>query len=121
MTEPKQCPECGFEELEVNKDVDGNDVVESGWYCPDCSSTFDEGSTLHWDEIDFPVWIEFESYNDHWELLDKFHWQTGLYDGDHNGTPGLRDMKYTVFTVWFTVDEYGSVEGPYDEKGGELL
>lgn len=114
-----ECPECGFEELEPRKTVENNEVIEGdGQYCPECEAEFGEDTVLDWDDIDFPVWIEWESYNDTWRMYDKFFRKTGLHE---DVTVDLRDMKYTVFHVWFRVDEDGSVEGPYDSKRGELI
>lgn len=114
-----KCPECGFEELEANKEVVDNEVREDGLYCPDCDTTFKDDTTLQWDDIDFPVWVEVEHYDDDYGLLRSFEYQTGLYRGDHNGAPGYGDMKYCVFCVWFKVEEDGSVEGPYANKRDE--
>lgn len=116
----KQCPECGFDSLETKKTVENNEVIEGGWYCPNCEATFDSDVAIDWDDIDFPVWIGYESYNDTWEMWREFKYSTNFYDGDYN-REAPRDMKYTTFTVWFKVNEYGSVEGPYDEKEGELI
>lgn len=69
------------------------------------------------ENLDFPVWVEWESYNDTYGLLENFCYHTGL---DHEDVPIAREMKYTVFCVWYKVTEDG-VEGPYSEKGGELL
>lgn len=114
------CPDCGYDELEVKKSIERNEVIEGGRYCPDCGSDFDEGVTLQWDDIEFPVWVEMESYNDHWELWDTFRWDVNYYDGDRNRS-APSDMKYTVFSVYYKVEEDGSVEGPYDSKNGDLL
>lgn len=116
-----QCPECGFETLEVNKDVVDNEVVEDGWYCPDCDTQYGEDVVLHWDDLAFPLWIQEEFRLDNWQLWRTLKYSENLYDGDYNGTPNLRDMKCQVFLAYFKVTEDGSVEGPYDERRGELL
>lgn len=114
-----KCPECGFEELEPKKRVENNEVVEGGLYCPDCETEFKDDETLQWDDIDFPVWIEYEAYDDTFSLLRSFEYQTNLHRGDHDGTPGLRDFKYTVFCVWYKVEKDGTVTGPYANRGDE--
>lgn len=113
------CPACGFEELEPNKEVVNNEVREAGCYCPDCEATFTDDETLHWDDIDFPVWVEYESYDDDYQLLRNFARQADLYRGDYNGSPGYGDFKYTVFYVYYKVERDGSVTGPYANKGDE--
>lgn len=118
QTERPQCPECGFEELELNKTVENNEVREGGWYCPDCQSTFDEDVVLQWDSLDFPLWVEMESYNDTYGLLDRLCRQHSIHRAV---VPNKRDMKYAVFSAWFKIDEDGAVEGPFDRRRGEKL
>jgi len=116
-----RCPECGWRDgLEVNKTVNDNDVVEDGLYCPDCGTEFGEDTVLQWDDLEFPVWIEWESYNDNWNFMREFYRRTGLYKGDYDGAV-TDEMKYTIFCVWFRVDEDGSVVGPFDAKEGQRL
>lgn len=117
-TEGLECPECREATIEPKKKIVDNEVTVGGRYCASCGTDFDEGVKLSWDEIDFPVWIDWESYNDSWDMLRKFQYKTGLHD---SAADGLTDMKYTVFSVWFRIDEDGSVNGPYDEKRGELI
>lgn len=123
MSDNTQCPECGFRNgLEPNKTrTDDNDVKTDGLYCPDCQTTFDGETTLQWDNIDFPVWVEVEHYDDKYGFKRKFLRSVGLYDGEFNGDPSGREMKYCVFTVWFKVTEDGKMKGPYGKRGGELI
>lgn len=117
-----QCPECGWMDgLEVNKAVDGNDVVESGVYCPDCETEFGEDTVLQWDDLEFPLWLHEEVRLDDWRLWRTLWRSENLYDGDYGSIPDNRDMKCQVFFVWFKITEDGDVEGPYDEKRGEKL
>lgn len=117
-----ECPSCGFEPLEPRKTVEGNEVSEDGWYCPGCEGEYDDLPT-HWDDQDFPLWIEWESYNDTYGLLrslehqSEAHHETIPDEFGESGSP----FKYTVFTVWFKVTANGNVGGPYDEKRGELI
>jgi predicted RNA-binding Zn-ribbon protein involved in translation (DUF1610 family) len=121
MTETDyHCPECRYEPLEVKKSVENNEVVKGGYYCPDCGEDFAEDTVLRWDDVDFPYWIDYEPYDDNWQLYRDFLYATGLHE-EAVGMPPLRDMKYTVFTVWFKITEDGEVEGPYDSRGGELI
>lgn len=114
-----RCPECGYDEVEVKKEVVENEVREGGTYCPDCQSNFKETEVLQWDEIDFPVWLSYESYDDGFGLLRDFEHKTGLHRGDYDGMPNVRNFKYTVFHVYFKIEEDGSISGPYAEKGDE--
>jgi len=118
MTETEyECPNCGFDPLERRKQVVNNEVKEKGWYCPDCENEWDEDTTFRWEDCDFPLWIEYEHYEDNYEMLRKVEYQTNLLQ---DRIPA-GEMKYTVFTAWFKIDEDGSVEGPYDSRGGELV
>jgi len=121
MTETKYtCPECGYDSLEVKKSVENNEVIEGGHYCPDCGEDFEEDTVLSWDDVAFPVWIEMQMYHDNWEMYRNFLRQTGLHE-DAEGMPSLRDMKYTVCSLYFKVTESGEVEGPYNSRRGELI
>lgn len=115
MSEP--CPDCTDFDLEPRKRVEDNEVVESGWYCPNCEESFDEDTTFSWSEIDFPVWIERSYRNYNWHLAELFRRQTGLHSSVSLG----REFKYDGVIVWWKVTEDGDVEGPYDEKRGERL
>lgn len=112
----KKCPECGHE-VEINRKVVDNKVEEDGLYCPECKREYQEGRTLQWNDLDFPLWIEHEVNYGNYELLRTFYHQTGLYRGNQNGTPDLKDFKYTIFTVWFKVEKDGTVKGPYENRG----
>ena len=116
-----RCLDCGYDSLEPKKKVtDDNDVVVGGMYCPDCGAEYDEDTVLRWDDVDFPVWISREWRDSKWDFYRDFLRTTGLHDDAH-GFPNVRDMKYTSILVYFKVTEDGDVEGPYDEKRGELL
>jgi len=118
----KKCPECGYRDgLETKKKVEKNEVIEGGKYCPDCQTEFDEDTVVQWDDLDFPIWISMESYNDDWQMYRDFLYETNLYEGDFNGMPNARNMKYCVFHVYFKVNEDGSIDGPYNERNGELI
>lgn len=115
------CPECGFGELETRKTVEDNEVVEGGLYCPDCETEFGEDTVVHWDDLEFPLWIGEELRLDDWQLWRTLSYSENLYDGDYAGIPNNREMKCQVLHVWFKVTEDGSVEGPYDAKRGEKI
>lgn len=111
-----ECPECGYYPLEVKKSIEDNEVVEGGHYCPDCGTDYGEDTVLDWDNVDWPVWIHWESYNDSWDMYRRFLRESGLHEdvaGDQ------RQMKYTVFSVWFRIDKDGSVNGPFENKGDD--
>ena len=119
MTDAPECPTCDFVTLEPKKSVENNEVIEDGWYCPDCESTYDGDTVFSWEDVDWPVWIEYESYNDTWRMYDLFLRQTGIHE---DAMPdGFTEMKYTVFSVWFKITEDGTVHGPYDDRNGELI
>lgn len=120
-SERPSCPECGYAEVVPRKQVRNNEVVEEGRYCPECQTEYDEDTVLQWDQLDSPIWIHEELRLDNWALYDTFHYSENFHTGDYNGAPSLRDMKCWLVPMWFKVNEDGSVEGPYDEKGGELL
>lgn len=85
--------------------------VNGGLYCETCASVSE------WETLDFPIWIEFESYNDHYELGRAVERETGV---DLDDIPIARELKYCVFYSYWKITENG-VEGPYDEKRGEKL
>lgn len=68
-----------------------------------------------WDDIDFPVWIHYEFYDDTHEMLRDFEAKTG-FDGE---LPRGHEMKYTTLVRWYKVEADGSVKGPYKNKGDE--
>jgi len=112
MTDAKltyYCSECGDEvtvlEGEEREDINGHRI------CMDCPEV------PPWEDVDFPLWIEYESYNDTYRLGKIVERRTGV---PADNIPIYRDMKYTVFTVWFKITE-DSVEGPYRSKEGEKL
>lgn len=70
-----------------------------------------------WGELDFPVWIHVEHYEDNWEFLRRFVEETGV---DKHETP-REGFKYCVFSVWFKVTEDGKRHGPYDDKRGDPI
>jgi transcription elongation factor Elf1 len=103
------CAECGYETTIQRDEID--EYEDDGkLVCGECGMT-------PWERQDFPLWIEFESYNDHYELGSCVERQTGL---DTDDIPIARDLKYAVFSVYYKITENG-VEGPYREKGGEKL
>lgn len=76
----------------------------------------------NWNDINFPVWVEHEFYDDTYELLRDFEHQTGFNSNmDDNDAPGLREFKYTTMLVWYKVTEGGSVTGPYANKGDQEM
>jgi len=106
-----ECPDC-------EADLES---VSNGWYCPDCTDSWSEDRLEElnktWGDVDFPFWVEWESYDDTYGLARNVARQTDVpMDDIPSG-----DMKYTVFTVWFRIDEHGGVYGPYDRKAGEKL
>lgn len=110
MVVERECPDCAGSVEEVS----------NGWYCSACQHGHDAEEVEYergFGDLDFPIWVEWESYNDTYGLLDNFCYQTGL---EHEDVPIARDMKYTVINVWFKVTRDG-VEGAYDEKNGEKL
>jgi len=112
------CPECGFDELEVSKSVENNEVQHDGWYCPDCEATFEDDTVLEWNSLSFPLWVEMESYNDNYQLLDSLCYQHNVH---RDVVPNKRAMKYSVFTVWYKIEGNGGVNGPYASRNGEEL
>lgn len=99
-----ECAECSQPVEKPKENKDGNPVHEKCY-------------TKTLDDLDLPEWIKMESYQDNYELWDSFWRQTGV-DEIPDDLKG--EMKYTVFTAWYKVTEDG-VEGPYDEKNGELM
>lgn len=99
-----ECVECNQNVENPKENNEGEPV------CINCYVT-----TL--DDINLPVWIEMESYNDNYELWDAFWRQTGV---DEIDSSLKKEMKYAVFYVWYKITEDG-VEGPYDKKKGELM
>ena len=104
------CASCGAEETVAAGDQEEHCVGDQ-LYCETCI-----GPTA-WESQDFPLWIEMESYNDHYELGRLVERETGI---DLEDIPIARDLKYAVFYTYWKITE-NSVEGPYDEKQGELL
>jgi len=100
------CATCGTVVSRAKSDIptDGG----GGYICDDCASP------QEWDDVEFPVWVDVEYYDDTWGLGRNFCRQTGLPEGEMT-----REMKYTVFRAWYKVLEDGTVEGPYTERNGE--
>lgn len=118
MTETDhECPNCGHHPIERKKEVVNNEVKEKGYYCPDCKTDYSDNTTFEWESLDFPLWIEWESYEDNWGMLRHVERQTGVPE---DRIPA-GEMKYTVFCVWYKVEEDGTVKGPYDSRGGEKI
>lgn len=70
--------------------------------------------------IDFPVWFNYEIYNDAWDLNRAARRALDINDEEAKGFLG-RQGKYMVFSVWFKITENGDIKGPYREKEGEEL
>lgn len=104
------CASC-WDETTIPMDEQEEHRVDDQLYCEGCI-----GATA-WESQDFPLWIEMESYNDHYELGRLVERETGI---DLEDIPISRELKYEVFYVYWKITEDG-VEGPYDEKRGELL
>ncbi len=102
---PVICDECGEDIPLSDVEEDGDDVL-----CESCAET-------EWSDLDFPLWIDVEHYEDNWEMVERVNWATGI---DMDKIPS-DEMKYTVFSVWFKITEGGLVKGPYDEKRGEKI
>lgn len=115
-----ECIECGHEPLEPRKRVQNNEVIEDGLYCPDCEEEYDE-EPIHWDEQNFPIWIRYEAYDDHFGLLRSLEGQceadrrTIPDEFSQSGSP----FKYTVLDVYYKIEESGKVTGPYESRGDE--
>jgi len=96
MEEPNFCPECGAEEP----------AVETETYVID-------------DEL--PTVIESSVYRDNWELWREFTEELFGHrvESDEVVTSKVdpRDFKYSVFEVYWAVDESGEVHGPFQSVG----
>lgn len=99
-----ECAECGQDVENPKENRDGKPVHEKCY-------------TKKLEDLDMPIWVEMESYQDNYELWDNFWRQTGV---DEIPSDLKQEMKYSVFSVWYKVTEQG-VEGPYNEKKGELV
>ena len=102
---------------EVYECVECEQIVENPKENEDGDPVHEKCYTKTLDDIDLPVWIKIESYQDNYELWRAFVRETGV-DEIRDDLKG--EMKYSVFYVWYKVTE-DSVEGPYDEKKGELM
>lgn len=112
MSEQSISFECADCDMTVTAPKDSVDENDDGYLvCEDCAGP------PSWEDQDFPIWVEMEHYEDNWEMLRYVMEQTGVPEDD---IPAGQ-MKYTVFQVWFKVDEAGNVEGPYDAKRGGKL
>lgn len=69
---------------------------------------------------DFPVWFDYEIYNDTWDLNRAAQRALDIDDEDARQFFG-QSGKYMVFSVWFKITENGDIKGPYREKEGEEL
>lgn len=101
--------EVPYGEEETNDDDD--------LLCEECAAP------MQWEDQDFPLWVRYESYDDTFGLERSMSNQIDVPREDipeHIYESGS-DFKYTVFHVWFKVDEDGNVEGPYDEKRGRKI
>ena len=79
--------------------------------CEDCDKP-------DWEQLDFPLWFDYPVRMSKWEPLRLVSEETGI---DEDDIQCKRDLKYADSThVWYKITQYG-VEGPYDEKEGELL
>jgi len=103
-----QCAECdAHTQVEYGNEVENED---GNLVCGDC----DEES---WEDLDFPIWLSYQFYHDNYELGYAVSHQTGI---ELEEIPYARDLKYCCPLLWFKIEEHG-IEGPYDEKGGELI
>ena len=98
------CAECGHTVENPKENEDGDPVHEKCY-------------TKTLDDLDLPVWVEMESYQDDYQLWRAFYRKTGV-DEIPDDLKG--DMKYAVFYAWYKITEDG-VEGPYTEKEGEKM
>ena len=96
MEEPNFCPECGAEEPAVEKD------------------------TYVINDEKLPAIIESSVYRDNWELWHEF--TESLFGHSVESNEAVvravdpRDFKYSVFEVYWKVDESGEVHGPFHSK-----
>ena len=92
-------------------------------HCPECGAEdpWKERPAYEFDPDRLPFIIEYEVYNDTYNLWRKFCSQYfGAYElngGDVSGIPEqFPDMKYCVFTVYFVITESYDLEGPFLDK-----
>ena len=100
-----------------------NTVRERTPHCAQCGAeeAWDERPKYRFDEDDLPFIVEYEVYNDTWELWRDFCGQYfGAYELEGSEIAGVPeqfpDMKYCVFTVYFVVTESYDLKGPFLEK-----
>lgn len=98
-------------------------VTEAGpQYCPSCGveDPWVEEYAYDFDNVEFPIIIEWEHYNDRWEMWKKFTFHVfGEYeltsDDVVNEPPVASEMKYAVFPSYWKVTE-NEIKGPFLDK-----
>lgn len=105
VPEATKCSECGCE-----VDTPPN-------YCPECGNDEWETETKYdMDDVDFPVIIEYEAYEDTYGMWDRFTehvFGTRLKESQIANVPdSLPPMKYTVFTTYWKITE-SERKGPF--------
>ena len=103
------CSDCGDQTTTKVDETSENRYGE--FICPECAAP------PKWEDQSFPIWIELEHCEDNWKMLRRVSEYTGVPADDIPAG----EMKYCVVYAYFKINEDGSVEGPYDEKRGELL
>jgi len=101
----------------------GNITQSRGEYCSSCGAedSWEEQPQYDFEDVDFPVIVEYEVYEDNYGLWDRFCRQVfdeyGITGEDIANVPGqFPRMKYTVFTTYWKVTE-SDIEGPFlDEQ-----
>lgn len=68
----------------------------------------------------FPVWFDYEIYNDNWDLSRAAQRALNLDDEGAKSFLG-NSGKYMVFSVWFKITSGGNIKGPFKSKKGEKL
>ena len=108
MSKPTQavCTECGT----VNDD--------QPTYCPNCGAEepWEEEYKYDMDDVNFPVIVSWEMYNDNYEMWRQFCYEAfgaRLEEEDIANMPsGFPQMKYMCPKLYFKVTRF-SVEGPF--------
>jgi len=108
MSKPTQavCTECGT----VNDD--------QPTYCPNCGAEepWEEEYQYDMDDVEFPVIVSWEMYNDNYEMWRQFCYEVfggPLKEEDIANMPsGFPRMKYMCPMLYFKVTR-SSVEGPF--------
>jgi len=101
----------------------GNITQSRDEYCSSCGAEdpWEEEPLYDFEDVDFPVIIEYEVYDDHHEMWNRFCSQVfGAYNLTSsdiaNASRQFPRMKYTVFHTYWKVTE-SDIEGPFlDEQ-----